>query len=140
MPQTSVLAVVLIFTAVPSLVVAGTADPRGSWTGELHEHCPSRHLEWLVEGVADDALTDFHKSLSPRSRRRIEALEDTKACARVDIGFGCMDHDYLRVVRRLGLMPRLVSFTCNHYRCEDVAMCDRVGLAPFESEGVSAAR
>jgi hypothetical protein len=95
----------------------------------MRQQCPVRHGEWLVEASAYDALDGFIRSLPSRTRATFHRLQDRHACDGQDTVFGCAIGDDLRVTMKLGLMRRLVAYSCGHWQCEDIGMCEAVDVA-----------
>jgi hypothetical protein len=103
-----------------------------AWTAELKRQCPANHVDWVEDGGYDELLDDFGRSLPRGLNRKVSAIaspEMERGCGGT-AGFSCEMGAYLDAFQRLRLIHRFAAFGCRHYRCEDIALCERTGLPP----------
>lgn len=112
--------------ASPAWAEAGPVDGWTAWLHGLSQKCPTRHVDWICDGCYLDYLDDFTKTLPARTQKQVtEIAYHPDRCASETMGFSCEMSVTLEAIRKLGLMDRLVNFSCEHYKCDDEASCTR---------------
>ncbi len=96
------------------------------WDIGVAKRCPSRHFEWMGDGLYDEIIGRFEMTLPRAEQSRIDRIADySHRCKSEIAGFGCEMAVHVDAMRRLGLLDRFVAYGCAHYICTDVAYCDR---------------
>jgi hypothetical protein len=100
------------------------------WERAVTARCPTHHLKWTCDGCWDDFLADFEQTLPQATQGDILKIADySRRCAKEVAGFSCEMSVHVDAMHRLGLLRRFVTWGCQHYSCEEAAICTRTPAA-----------
>ncbi len=116
----------LLIVAFTLLATDARAVSTRPWDIAVAKRCPSRHFEWMGEGLFDEIIGGFVRTLPRSEQSRITLIADySHRCKSEEFGFSCEMAVYSDAMRRLGLLDRFAAYGCSHYICTDIAYCDR---------------
>jgi len=105
-------------------------DYQALWSqcnGAARRLCPSHHIEDFTDGQYDDVLGGFLEGYPESMRARMRAIVDyPKTCTKEVFGFSCEFVASLAAFRQIGLFDKFVRYSCGHWRCEELSLCDRI--------------
>lgn len=118
----------LLLITLPSVADATEADIWKTWERDLHRQCPTNHVDWIYDDGYDELVGGFVQTLPPSTQRKISSIADyARRCSKETAGFSCEMFVHLDAFNKLGLLKRFTAFGCRHYKCEDLALCTRIG-------------
>ncbi len=117
----------MLLVGVVCALFAGPAqakqNPFDEFTKTAHRACPTRNLQYLLQGDWNDILLDgrglsFCPSVEASLNRSAGHFAQTRHCARYP-AIDCVVSARLFAVQSKGLMRQAVKQLCISWRCED---------------------
>jgi hypothetical protein len=112
-----------LLAAIPSNTAALTME---GWIGAVHHVCPTHHLEWYCDDCWDDIYGGYEKSLPPALQDKVAANIDDSPCTVDMAGLSCDMAVNILAIGRAGLFNDFVKWSCQHFSCEDAAICSEI--------------
>jgi len=114
----------LFAVLVPSVASAQFAASQQAWERQIKRLCPRNHVEWVCFGCYDEIIASYDAKLSPHLQREVRRIADySHRCSHETAGLSCEWAAYIDAYWKLGRLHDFAAWTCQHVKCEEMAIC-----------------